>query len=635
MSEIMTEYVGQNSGVMYPQYRWWLQNDEDMYKHVWQIVNGLDQNQGRLRLVQARYVAMYSNSEFFGLSSKFFSRAYLLPLLNGRLSLNVIKSCVDSAAARIAKNRPRPFFLTSDGNWSQQMKAKRLTKFMEGVYEEANVYEQMQAAFIDAAVSGLGVVKPSYENGVFTCERIFPEEFTFDDADAIYGKPTQVHQLKYIPRDVLCELYPDKEVQIKSALPYIRTDMIDRSIANSIAVRYSWHLPSSPKSGDGKFCITIENCTLHAEEYNKPYLPFIFLRWNPRIYGFSGTSLAEELMGIQLEINTIVRSIQKAIYFTGVPRIFVEDGSMTDINALTNEIATICKYRGNPPIYHTAPAMAPDVYNWLENLFVKAYQITGVSMLSATSTKPAGVDAAVAMREYQDIESERFMLVSQRYEKAFIDLSKIYLDIAKDLSEAGVEPFVKTAHKKNFIQTIKWKEVNIPSDKYILRTFPTSLLPSQPQGKLATIQELTQAGFITPEDARSLLDFPDLEGVISLYNSARDDIMMLIENMLEYGKYAPPEPFMNYQMASTLTQSAYLKAKQQGAPEERLDLLRRFMDEINNVLNPPAPPMQPQEAAAGAGPSSYAGIAPPLAKSEPMNRNELIPNVPNMPPMAM
>lgn len=621
MSEVMSEYVGNDIGALNPKARWWLQPDNEIHKHVWRIVNSIEDNQQFLRAAYARFAAMYSNMEFLGLSSKMFSRTALNSFFNNRLSLNVIKSCIDSAASKIAKNKPRPLFLTSDGNWTQQRKAKQLTKFMDGVFEEMNIYEMGQRAFVDAAVFGIGILKPYYQDGKFKVDRIFPEELTLDEADAIYGEPQQIHQTKYISRDVLCEMYPEYTGQIMSATSFVRADMAYRSASDRIAVRESWHLKSGQNAKDGKHTIIIENCTLLAEEYVKDYFPFVFYRWNPRIFGFYGMGLAEELAGIQLEITKILTNIQRSIHLVGVPRVWVENSSQVNISALVNEPGTVGKYTGTPPVFQTQPSMASDVYAYLENLFNKAYQITGISLLSATSTKPAGVNAAVAMREYQDIESERFMLVSQRYEQSFMTLAKIVLDIAKDVYTSGENIQVNVKGKKNFTETIKWSEINMPSDKFIMRVFPTSLLPTQPQGRLAHIQELTQAGFITQEDARSLLDFPDLEGVMSLYNAARDDIMWLIENMIENNDYQSPEPFMNLQLASVLVQSAYLKAKQQNVPEERLDLLRRFMDEVQTLLTPPVPePIMGVPAAGGT----------PLAAPQPTPTNELIPNIPAM-----
>ena len=615
MSEVMQEYVGNDAGALNVKQRWWLQDDKDIYKHVWRIVNSIEDNQQFLRAAYARFAAMYSNMEFLGLSSKMFSRTALNSFFNNRLSLNVIKSCIDSAASKIAKNKPRPLFLTSDGNWSQQRRAKQLTKFMDGIFEEMNIYEMGQRAFVDAAVFGIGILKPYYQDGKFKVDRVFPEELTVDEADAIYGDPQQIHQTKYISRDVLCEMYPEYSGQIMSAMSFVRADMAYRSAADRIAVRESWHLKSGINAKDGKHTIIIENCTLLAEEYTKDYFPFVFYRWNPRVFGFYGMGLAEELVGIQLEISKILTNIQRSIHLVGVPRVWVENSSQVNISAIINEPGTVGKYTGTPPVFQTQPSMAPDVYAHLENLFSKAYQITGISLLSATSTKPAGVNAAVAMREYQDIESERFMLVAQRYEKSFMDLAKIVMDIAKDVYANGEGENIKTNVKtKNFVETIKWSDVNMDADKFIMRVFPTSLLPSQPQGRLAQIQELTQAGFISQDDARSLMDFPDLEGVMSLYNAARDDIMMLIEDMIENNKYQSPEPFMNIQMAALLVQSAYLKAKQQSVPEERLDLLRRFMDECQEMLAPPMPMAMP--------------VGVPTAAPMPTPTNELIPNVP-------
>jgi hypothetical protein len=45
--------------------------------------------------------------------------------------------------------------------------------------------------------------------------------------------------------------------------------------------------------------------------------------------------------------------------------------------------------------------------------------------MSASSQKPAGLDSGVAIREFQDIETERFALVSQNYEDCYISIEHI------------------------------------------------------------------------------------------------------------------------------------------------------------------------------------------------------------------
>ena len=80
-------------------------------------------------------------------------------------------------------------------------------------------------------------------------------------------------------------------------------------------------------------------------------------------------------------------------------------------------------------------------------------EVAGISQLSATSRKPSGLDAAVAMREYQDIESDRFQLVAQRYEKSFLDAAKIVLDMQRDIGSVVIK-----AVKGSVVEEIDFKK---------------------------------------------------------------------------------------------------------------------------------------------------------------------------------
>ena len=114
------------------------------------------------------------------------------------------------------------------------------------------------------------------------------------------------------------------------------------------------------------------------------------------------------------------------------------------------------------------------------------------------------------MREFNDLETERFMSVAKRYEKAFMDAAEIIIDMAKGLYESEGDFKVKAKDGK-FVETISWKDVNMDADKYLMQIFPTSALSSTPAARLAVIQDLVGAGFIDKEDALKLLYFPDLE----------------------------------------------------------------------------------------------------------------------------
>src|SRR5437899_6152655 len=58
----------------------------------------------------------------------------------------------------LAKNKPRPLFITAGGDYKIQRKAKKLTSFVEGVFFENEAYTLGVQAFRDACVLGDGII---------------------------------------------------------------------------------------------------------------------------------------------------------------------------------------------------------------------------------------------------------------------------------------------------------------------------------------------------------------------------------------------------------------------------------------------------------------------------------------------
>lgn len=601
--------------------KWWFQDETDIHRHVYAVAQGIEKNQMYRETQFIRYARLYANMDIVGFAAGVFSRTANDYSFWNRISLNVIKSCTDTAAAKISKNKPKPQFLTEDGNYTLQSRAKKLTKYIAGVFDSADMYDIAQRCFIDACVWGLGAIKIFTDSGQVKYERVLPHELLVDDAEGIYGKPRQLHQKKYVHREVLLDMFPEHGDAIMSAQAGGKGDLLVRSASDQVVVLESWHLPSGPDANDGKHVIVLENVTLFSEEYKKPYFPFVFIRWANRLLGFYGQGLAEELIGIQLEINKILRNIQQAQSLMAVPRIFIENSSEIVTSHINNEVGGIVRYTGTAPITAVAPAMSQEIYNYLENLYNKAYEITGISQMTAQSVKPAGLNSGAALREYDDIQSERFILVGQRWEQLFLDATQITIDLSRDLYMENKSLNVKVKGQK-FIETIKWKDVDMDDDKFSLRVYPVSSLPSTPAGKLQTVTELTQAGWIGKEEALSLLDFPDLEAFNDRNNAPLDLINKMIERMLDDGAYKSPEPFMNLQLAISTTQYALAYAEIQDVSEDRLDLLRRFITDCQALMQAASTPPAEQ-------PGNSSGQAQAVPETRP--RSDLLPQTPQPP----
>lgn len=598
--------------------RWWTESTpEDIGKAAWSVADSIFNNQSDRQLQYAAFSSMYSSYEYTGTTP---TMRGLRGQLNGRKTLsnrvtwNVIKACVDTAAAKIASNRPRPMFLTVDGDWSLKKKAESLTQYMDGVFDDISLYPKMQQAFVDAAVFGTGCVKFYIHNDKICSDNVWIEDLLVDDTEAQYGNPRQLHQVRLMHREVLMEMFPDKASIIASAATGVQ-DALSTS-KDMLLVAESWHLPSGDpqaKKTDGVHVISIREATLFVEEYRKDFFPFVFVRWSPRLRDFYGQGIAEELFGTQIEINRILKNIQVAMRRVAQPRTFLENGSMVIKQHLTDQPGSIVSYSGTKPIFETPTAMNPETYQHLDRLYNKAFEIVGVSQLAASAKKPAGLDAGVAIREMNDIQSERFLLVGQRLEKAYIEAAAIIADLSKTLYTNNPKLSVKVKNNK-VLSNIKWKDVFIPEDKYILNIYPTSLLPTTPAAKKQTVIELMQAGLIDKDIALDLLDFPDLKRASSLQNAAVNDAMEILEKIVEEGVYQTPEQYMNLKLCVALGQSMYLKARQSGVSEERLELLRRFIDDSNELDNmkqvPPEQVAPAQEPIASPMPAPQSPMLP-------------------------
>jgi hypothetical protein len=563
---------------------WWKSPKKQTHENVYQYLQHLDNSQSYRSTDNLRHMRLYGDYAFVGLDSYSYSRVESSHRINHRVTLNIVQSMVDTAISKITKNKPRPTFLTDGGNWSLQQKAKKLSKFCEGIFYDTGLYEEGVKAFTDACIFGTGCIKIFADDGKICAERVLIEEIKVDDAEAFYGKPRQIHQVKFIHKDVLKEQFPDCAASIEQS-----SDMAPMSgstysnAKDMIKVIESWRLPSSKNANDGKHAITIQNCTLFEEEYKKQRFPFVFIRWTERPIGFFGKGISEQLQGIQLEINKILRTIQVSMHLTSIPKVFVEASSKVVTSHLNNKIGGIIKYAGTKPSYESVGSIPGELFSHLDRLYNRAYEIIGISSLSARSEKPAGLDSGKALRDFNDIESERFLAVGKRYEQMFIDASELILDLAKEIYEDTGELKVRVKGEK-FVETIDWSEVDMDEDKYMMQIFPTSSLSNTPSGRLQDVQELLQAGFISKQDGKKLLDFPDLESVMNLETANLENIERQIDIMINKGTYEAPEPYQDLELAVQKVQQAYLYYRHQDAPEERLELLRNYIEDAQGLI---------------------------------------------------
>jgi hypothetical protein len=600
---------------------WWEDTDKkDEYtlaREIFETLLTIEQDQKDRRERNMRCMRLYNNLDFVNIGPYGYSKTYTSPNLpENRVKYNIITSCVDTLCAKVSKMKPKVSFLTGGGEFHIQQRAKKLQKFSIGTFYHNDIYVKHQQAFRDSLIFDIGAIKHFHIDGQLMSERVMPMELYVDIADGMYGTPRSLYHVKYVHKEMLAAQYEDFKQAIKESTGTLDVSA-DRSVLSQdrdyVVVVESWHLPSKDGADDGRHCISVEKACFLVEDYKRNSFPFSFFRWSQPLLGFYGQSLTDRLTGNQIEINKMLRVIQRSFHLGSAFKVFLEYGSKVARDHINNEVGSIVYYAGAKPEFYVPKVVNAEYFQHLEWLIKSAYEESGISQLSAASKLPPGLDggSGKALREYNDLETERFVLTAQQYESSFLETAKQYIELAREMKEEGIDLTV-TAESKKFVETIKWSEIDLENDQYIMQMFPVSSLPNTPSGRLAYIQELAQAGYIPQEMVLSLLEFPDVEGYTSLKTAPLDNLMDTLDKILYEGKYMPPEPFQNLQLGTQIFQQAYLRAKINGAPEDRLELVQLWISSAQDMLTAAAQAAQAAQPSPGpSGPGSPApGVAP-------------------------
>ena len=505
-------------------------SNPERHKKIWGLLHALSSEQSyRIQATQV-YLKLVAGSNAQALPGAY----SLAQTKKGKIRLNICKALVATACARVSKTKTRVIALTTGGDQSQSMRAKKLTKLIAGLFDSCKVYKKMQSAFRDAVSLDLGCIHIYQDQYTEQpqIERVFPGELRFDDMEAATELPRSLHRVKVVARSVVKATYPELASEIDKAPNIAELNTYSGLRPDLIELCESHHVRSGPDAPDGRHSISVETCTLVDEEYTKTYLPYVFVQWEPSLLGLWGSGIVSTIAPLQLEINELLNTITKSLRLA-TPFVLVERGSQVNDAEMTgNDLFRLISYTGQQPQVVVPNAVHPQLVAQLETLIQQAWDLSGISRMASHGEKPAGVESGVALRTYDDIETERFAIVAQDYEQAHIEVAKMLLDLCRDLSEQGIDVRVNVVEKQR-AEKFNWCKVKLDEDDYVLQLFPTSLLPNTPTGKLATVEDMMKIGLIDQIQGLRLLEYPDLDAFNTLANSALDNLCARLDKLID------------------------------------------------------------------------------------------------------
>lgn len=597
---------------------WWEAPKSKIGESVRALADSLYEDAQGVRDQALHHARLYSNRMASSLYGKDFTNA-----VDGgsRIRMNLTRSVIDTATAQIATQRTRPMYLTEDGNIEQKDRARKRGKLVTGWFHVLKIFIEALSMFRDAGIWSLGCLQFSQHNGRIYMERVLQDEYLVDETESRTGRVRTLARRSSADRSVLIAMYPEQEKKILAA-GWSHGDEDDSHDAVGMpdpCTRYeAWHLPTLYGSEDGRHVICLDNVVLVDEPWKRPTFPVVLWRWAESVIGFRGNGLAEELSSLQLEINWLAQKIQ-TLMTLATTTIWLEKGSYS--GKIDNTDMAQRYYTGRPPVFMGPVSASAEFFGQLDRLWSRGHEIGGISLMAATSNKPAGLDSGEALRVYNDIGSRRFFHTGQRWENMFLECAEQIMGMASDIVAAGGKDARILGCGDHDMETLSYDDVSLDPDTYVLKAWPVSIIPDTPAGKIEALKAM--AAF-APSLASYLLatvsGIPDLEHAVSLANAPLEMAEMTVENILRHGEYVKPHPANNLVLMRDVAQRSLLRAFLQRVPTEKTALLGRLISDIDD--------MQSTAAAAGMGPI---GGNTPAPAGMPV---DITAGVPGMPQIA-
>lgn len=587
------------------QERWWKAPEERVHEALFAAVRDMESDQATRRtdnaILRELFRAKGYRATIHGDVAPNLSPVYA----DGTWRYNLIRTAVDVLSAKIGKGKPKASFVTTGGTWAEQRQAKRLDKYVFGVMHAADFYRAARRVFRDAAVTDIGAVKGWVEDGKVRMARVDPDEIKVSTADAYYGNPQTLVHSYCVARDAahawVEAWHSEKPKEERERMHHLvdKAEVAqdkDRAIRRTatfgdvIQVEEAWHLPAKDGKG-GRHVLAISNLTLidDQDEAAPDFFPFAFCRIYEPFLGFYGQGVGEILVPHQRAINATLRRISAIITNMSKGRIYADGGAKIRLEQVAGMQDTQIVY-GARPGGGGENHVPSELWRWADYAIQRGLEQVGINEGAVAARKPSGLESGQALRDYEDIQSERHAVIHLAFEDFVLDAARLVVRLSRQATDDGehLKAFFPRGRRS---EQIDWAEVQADEDSFTLQVFSTSSLPTTPTARKQYVEELWSSGQIDSAEYRRLLEIPDTDASTDLALAARDVVDAALERMLDgdddegaEDDYTPPEPFDDLAYAMRRGTAVYAKARLDGAPEGRLDLIRRYILQAQGLM---------------------------------------------------
>lgn len=473
---------------------------------------------------------------------------------------NIIASCIETLCSKIASQKVRPFFNTVNGTFKEMQVARQAQVFFDQLYEENNVNKVVTSAFRDACIFDKGIVKIS-DDGI---TNRLPWNVYVDPREMSYNQITYVAER--LPKT------PGRLLELKYGIK------ADRNLDYTVYEYYDVmeHV---------KAIYVMEMNKVISTKYGPNVIPYLTIHYSNPIKGNTSQSVVDQLYGIQMQIDELLAVMKDSIAMNPGMTLLVPRSSNIKTNMLSNRTGQIIQYdpipgqTTSPVTYATNDIISAQFVQLLDKLKNDAYEIVGISQLSATSQKPEGLNSGIALSTMEDIESDRFETQLNNVIRLYVDIAKACLDIFPPDEDILPNDIVRA--------NIKWADIVEARNNMKIQFSAAQSLSKDPSEKLKQLTALASSGVIPQSHIATLMELPDLNAGYSIANNAFNAVYTFIDEVIKTGvpetipEYLPTDKgqLLETEVINTILSLAI-------KPEENvreIDILKDLLAKIQEV----------------------------------------------------
>lgn len=574
--------------------RWW-QEDADKRAHALWAAHKSVIDVERPRILEAQKLVRLF--EEHGRQSFGATLGLAAPRELARVPRNVLRSVVETAHSRLTSVTPRPFYCSEGGDFELRQRLEGLNTAVTGLFLATDADKAARFAELHACLFGTGAIQvvpiTHGKRPHVSLQRVYCWEVFVDPLDAMYGSPSTLYKVRWVDRQVLLGMYPRRKVDILRAPREDRVDWATwvRSLADPVRVVEAWHLD---EDGEGRHTIAVEGACLKDEVYAAETFPIVFFHYADPITGFWGQGLGQRLMGQQLEVNRLCDMIREIIHRCAAPRTWVEANSKVPSAILDNLIGAIVRYVGVRPVIEAPQALTSEPVAYLEKTVASMYETTGISQYAAASQKPAGLQSGRSLLVYADQQDGRLHEPGEKWLESYLRLGAEMVRAQREVAAADPDAVISfTDPKARETKTLRWADVDVDDANLKLISQPINELPKTPAAKAEALESWFNAKIINLDEYRDAVDLPDLKALAGPARAPRKWIERALQRIIKDGEYSSPEPFMPLPLCVQMGSQYYCQASLDDAPEDRLAMIRQFIQTATDLMAPPEAPPEP------------------------------------------